>query len=379
MKVLHLVSGNLYGGVEAMLVTLARHQHAAPGMTPLYALCFDGRLRRELESTGYPPAMLGEVRTSRPWTIRRARRKLELLLRTQPIDVAACHGAWTHVMFGPVLRRSSVPFALFLHDVARGRHWVEHWARRTRPDAIVANSAFTAATSSALFEDLAARVFHCPVPPPSAVSAEERQRVRSELGVRADQVVIIQASRMQPWKGQREHLLTLAGLRHLPTWISLQVGGPQRSSEEPYFTALERLARELCIADRVKFLGQRSDVPRLLAAADIHFQPNEGPEPFGIAFVEAMLAGLPVVTYRRGAVPEVLGAAEGFLCSSRSELASALSSLLVSPDQRRQMGESARRRAVTICHPSHRLPALEQLLMSVRSPALKQQWILTRR
>jgi glycosyltransferase involved in cell wall biosynthesis len=51
--------------------------------------------------------------------------------------------------------------------------------------------------------------------------------------------------------------------------------------------------RDLRIADRVRFAGQRDDVPRLLAAADLHCQPNSSPEPFGVAFVEALAAGLP--------------------------------------------------------------------------------------
>ena len=57
------------------------------------------------------------------------------------------------------------------------------------------------------------------------------------------------------------------------------------------------------IADRVRFLGERFDVPRLLAAADVHCQPNSGPEPFGIAFIEALYASLPVVSTRIGARP----------------------------------------------------------------------------
>src|SRR6202007_1965732 len=60
------------------------------------------------------------------------------------------------------------------------------------------------------------------------------------------------------------------------------------------------------LGERIRFLGQRSDVPQLLAAADIHCQPNTGPEPFGVAFIEAMYAGLPVVTTAMGGALEIV-------------------------------------------------------------------------
>ena len=48
MRVLHVHSGNLYGGVETLLLTLARRRELAPRIEPHYALCFDARLRDEL-------------------------------------------------------------------------------------------------------------------------------------------------------------------------------------------------------------------------------------------------------------------------------------------------------------------------------------------
>src|SRR5262249_40040296 len=74
------------------------------------------------------------------------------------------------------------------------------------------------------------------------------------------------------------------------------VGGPQRPPEVEFQTDLEAAAARWGIAGRVRFLGQRSDVSRLMAAADVYCQPNTGPEPFGLVFVEALHAGLPVIT-----------------------------------------------------------------------------------
>ncbi|MBV9770678.1 MAG: hypothetical protein JOZ32_13975, partial [Bryobacterales bacterium] len=48
MRVLHISSGNLYGGVETALVALARFRHYSPAMEPEFALSFEGRLSGEL-------------------------------------------------------------------------------------------------------------------------------------------------------------------------------------------------------------------------------------------------------------------------------------------------------------------------------------------
>jgi hypothetical protein len=52
MRVLHVYGGNLYGGIETMLVTLARTRSLCPALDQEVALCFDGRLSVELAATG---------------------------------------------------------------------------------------------------------------------------------------------------------------------------------------------------------------------------------------------------------------------------------------------------------------------------------------
>ena len=50
VRILHLHSGNLYGGVETLLVTLANLRRLCPTMEPHFALCYEGRLSDELTS-----------------------------------------------------------------------------------------------------------------------------------------------------------------------------------------------------------------------------------------------------------------------------------------------------------------------------------------
>jgi len=66
MRVLHIRTGNLYGGVEMLLFTLARYRHLCPDMMPEFGLCFAGRLKRKLIGEGVPSHDLGElIRTVR--------------------------------------------------------------------------------------------------------------------------------------------------------------------------------------------------------------------------------------------------------------------------------------------------------------------------
>src|SRR5690349_15662317 len=125
MRVLHLHSGNLYGGVETLLVTLSRLRSHAPDMEPELGLCFEGRLAEELRASGVVVRMMGEARVSRPWTVLRARRRLRELLARERFDAAICHAPWAQGVFGPAVRGAGVPLVFFLHGPARGRHWIE--------------------------------------------------------------------------------------------------------------------------------------------------------------------------------------------------------------------------------------------------------------
>jgi glycosyltransferase involved in cell wall biosynthesis len=362
LRVAHLVGGNLFGGVETILVTLARYRSAATDMVPLFVACYDGRLRQELARVGEPVHLLGEARVSRPFSVLRARQALKEFLRRERVDVVVCHGAWPHALFAGTVKRSGVPLVFYQHDVLTGKHWVERAARRHRPVAIVANSRYTARSTSSVFETPLPEVVYCPVPVSSLLAPEERRRVRQELGVSPDTAVILQTSRMEAWKGHRRHLRVLSKLTHRRDWVSLIAGGAQRPAERAYEAELRALSETLGLASRVKFLGHRSDVPRLLGAADLHFQPNESPEPFGIAFIEAMLAGLPVVTRPLGAVPEYIDPSVGRLAADDDGLARAIEQLLDSPEERRTLGQNARRSALDLCRPEQQVKALEALL-----------------
>src|SRR5262249_49233323 len=186
---------------------------------------------------------------------------------------------------------------------------------------------------------------------PESYPDEHAARVRAELKTRDDDVVIIQVSRMEAWKGHVVHLKALAALKDVPGWICWQVGGPGNESEARYFHELQSLTNELGLQERVRFLGRRTDVPHLLAAADVFCQPNLDTEGLSIAFMEAYLARLPIITSAIGGAVEFIDESSGVLLPTGdiAAVADALRRLITDHVLRRQMGQAARERPGHLC------------------------------
>ncbi len=364
MNVLHLAAGNLFGGVESYLLTLARLRQLAPEMEPHFGLCFPGRLRDELTAAALPVRDLGAVRLSRPWTVLRARRRLGATLREFGTGAVVTHGLWTQAVFGPTVKRKGIRLINAVHGEVSARRWLDRWAARTRPDAVMANSRFTAAGASAIFPGVRVETVH----PPLAASATfdraaTRFRIRAELDTAADAAVILIVSRIEALKGHAVLIDALAQLRQVAGWVCWIVGGAQRPHERELLAGLRSAASRAGIGDRVRFAGARPDIPGVMAAADIYCQPNIGPEGFGLTFVEALRAGLPVITSDFGGAAEIVDPSCGRLVppGDAGAVADALRKLIESPDLRGTLGGVGPARATALCDPAARLADLVRI------------------
>jgi len=367
MRVLHVASGRLFGGIEQMLVTIARHQAITPDVTATFAVAAPGRLARALSASGVQAHDLGDVRLSRPASVVRARRRFRALLQSTGAQAAICHAPWSYAIFAPVARRAGVPAVWWQHDRADGSPLVERWAARTPAALVIANSSWTSRSAGALQPDAPVTVIH----PPVAVecsSDELREEQRRSLGAGRDELVVFCASRLEPWKGHRHLLRALANLRTSRSWRAWIAGGAQRPHEQNYAAELRREVAALGLESRVEFLGERRDVPSLMRAADIFCQPNERPEPFGVVFAEALLSGLPVVTTDMGGAPEIVSNQCGRLVppEDTAALAGVLAELIDNEELRARLAAAGHGHATARCAPSVVLPQLARAVERVR-------------
>jgi glycosyltransferase involved in cell wall biosynthesis len=323
------------------------------------ALTSEGRIAEELRGAGVPVSILGEARLSRLFTVHRARRALASVLSTKRPDVVVCHQAWPMALVGAVVKRRSIPLVLWMH-MAASRHWLDRLAWRVRPGTVVCNSGFTASTLPKTAAQI--EVVYAPVD----AGAARVPRASSNLNGHS---VIIQVSRMEPLKGHTVLLDALGRLRDRAGWTCRLAGGAQRPHEARYMESLRARALALGIADRVEFLGERSDVPSLLAGADIYCQPNIAPDAFGLSLIEAMAAGLPVVTSAIGGANEIVDDTCGVLVAPRdaTALASHLSALLDDRAHRERLGSNGPERARTLCDPSVQMPRIAEILRKAAS------------
>jgi glycosyltransferase involved in cell wall biosynthesis len=368
LTVLHVHSGNLYGGIESGLVTLLRH----PGtLHHRVALSYESQLAGRLRGAGAEVHILGEARFGRPWSVWLARRRLLGLVAAQPPAVMMCHSPWSLAAFGPVAHASGVPLGLWAHGAFTGRHWLERLARFTAPpDFALCNSEFTRSALPSAFPGTPSQVIRQPVEIPPTFDPARRPVKRGGHGAGPDTVVITMVARLEPWKGHAALLDALASLRDVPGWTAWIVGGAQRRAEDMYRASLERRVNETRIADRVHFLGQRDDVASLLWASDVYCQPNAEPEPFGITFVEALYAGLPVVATDWGGPRETVTPDCGIMVppGNPDALRDVLSRLIADGELRRRLGAAGPARAAALCDPERIAARLAQILQTLSSP-----------
>lgn len=154
--------------------------------------------------------------------------------------------------------------------------------------------------------------------------------------------IIMHISNFRPVKRVVDVVEIFAGITtEVPSRLVLVGDGPERPR------ALER-AEQLGVSDRVLFLGKHASVDELLACADLFLLPSKN-ESFGLAALEALACGTPVIATDMGGIPELVVHGEtGFVfpMGSVEEMADAGRSLLRDPGLWTRFSEAARQDAV---------------------------------
>jgi glycosyltransferase involved in cell wall biosynthesis len=191
------------------------------------------------------------------------------------------------------------------------------------------------------------------VPPSAAVGREVTTDAGSLGGDARTGAVWLAVGRVAPNKALEHIIAALAVARDSSDQsATLRIVG--KPATDAYERALRRYVADLGLEDAVTFTGYATDaaVAAAYTTADVLVVTSEH-EGFGVPVVEAMAAGLPVVAYDQGAVPEVLGDA-GVLVASRDPyaLADAIGGLLADPTRRTAFAQAGRRRFIELDLPN---------------------------
>jgi len=146
------------------------------------------------------------------------------------------------------------------------------------------------------------------------------------------------------FRKQKDQDTLLRAMQRLPKNYRLQLvgSGTPYENREP---ELRKLCTELSLEDRVNFMGVREDVANILGGSDVAVMSSHW-EGFGLAAVEAMAAGCPVVASNVPGLREVVnGAGMLFPCGDDQALATCIRNLCEHPDQYREVAQKGQERA----------------------------------
>jgi glycosyltransferase involved in cell wall biosynthesis len=184
------------------------------------------------------------------------------------------------------------------------------------------------------------------------------QQTRQHLGIPEGWQTIVMVGRLDPQKAPYLLIEAFAKVvkQHPETLLMLVGDGELRPS-------LQTQAQELDIADKVKFLGTREDVPEILKVADI-FSFSSLWEAMGRAMIEATLVGKPVVVPSTGGIPEIVHQNETgllFPVGDIEQLAAHLIFLLQHPEERCRIGQNAKQLTRRLFDADYMVRQIEQI------------------
>jgi glycosyltransferase involved in cell wall biosynthesis len=331
------------GGAETMLLQFAEElRRRGHRVVPVNPASGCGWLRAQFLERGFDPAQFFLHRAIDPGTVS----GLVTLFRERKVDIVHSH-EFTMAVYGAVAARwLGLPHVITMHG---SQTMLKATRRRVALKGAFALSRRVVACSGATQEHLTRELRLAPdriltIPNGIAFRAGDRLKVRRELGIPDDGLLVVAVGSLVERKG---HMVLLRALARLdrdglpPTWRVAIAGRGELED------ALKGFIAEAGLTGRAHVLGHRDDIPDILAAADIFTMPSLW-EGLPVAMLEAMFAGKPVIASACSGIPEAItSGAHGLLAPPGDEaaLAEALRTLLTRPDERARLGTAGRSRA----------------------------------
>jgi glycosyltransferase involved in cell wall biosynthesis len=348
-RVLWLTKGLGPGGAERLLVTSARRRdRRRVAVRVLYLLPHKMALVGELVAEEVPVACLGRRDVLDPRWLAALRRSLI----QDPVDIVHAHNpvmaVGARVVARSLPRRLRPRVVVTDHNVWHGYKPMTRWADGlTSPlddVRLTVSEAVRASLPTSIQRRSQVVLQGIEVEQVQAQRAE-RTAVRAELGLDPDALVVGTVANLRAQKAYPDLLAAaLHVVERLPDVRFVAVG------QGPLEGEVRALHARLGLGDRLLLLGHRPDAVRVMAACDV-FVLASLYEGLGVAVMEALALGLPVVATAVGGVPEVVQhGREGLLVppGCPRELAAALVALLTDAERRQRMAEAAARRGAEL-------------------------------
>jgi glycosyltransferase involved in cell wall biosynthesis len=326
LRVLYVSHTGLVGGAEWSLLELLR------GMNDAVESCLaspDGELASLAREAGVPVATIAPVRLSSRLDRWQTLSGLTGILRTAneirraagSFDADLIHANSVRAGLAAIVARGlgAPPVIVHVRDTLPTGPTGSVISALIRHGAagVLANSRFTASTLGSLGHHAA--VVYNPVDLDRFGPSGNRGAVRRELAIQTETPVLGVVAQLTPWKAQDDAIRILARVRRTFPDAELLLAGEAKFTERftrydnrAYADYLRRLADGLGVTEAVRFLGERRDVPSVLAALDLLLVPSWH-EPFGRSVLEAMAAATPVVATAVGGPAEAINAGENGL------------------------------------------------------------------
>lgn len=326
MNVLHVSTSATIGGAERHLLDLVGMQ-IRQSLEVSVACPGAGLLAERLRAMGIRVHPWSASWRWLPWT----RWGLRSAICAASPDLIHAHMSKSAAIAGGVVPRLGLPLVATAHTLVKKPHFSAAQA------VLCVSVAVHASLLARGFPSTRARVVHNAVDLTVYRPAPVRAEARQALGLPTSGRLLIQVGRLVPVKSHRTSLHALAQLQDLDASLVLVGDGPLRAE-------LERLAVELGIAERVRFVGFRENVSAWLAAADIYLMPSLK-EGFPLALLEAMASGVAPIAARVGGIPEAIEEGVNGLLVPPGEadaLAAAIRHLCMETELRERLAIAAR-------------------------------------
>jgi glycosyltransferase involved in cell wall biosynthesis len=378
-----LVSRDL-GGAELVALHLARHLHEQGENSRTWA-------------PGEGPASTEAGRMGLPWDVYDAASllsgsriragianwKLGRRLRKSGRGIVHVHSPRPYGALRWGLRLSGLKRVVQL-QIEEGDA-VLHWAFKDPPDLIVPCARFLVSSIERCLPERALGRTRI-VPVCNAVDTQRftpgpKEEAKRQVGAVIGRPLVLMLANLSPHKGQETAIRAIALLKQRGVDVTCWLAGVERGGAGAYTSRLHALIAEMGVGDRVVLLGQRSDTPDLLRAADFLLLPSKR-EGLPLSILEAQATRVPVLAAPTSGIPEVIRDGEtGFLvpAADAEGYARQMEQLLANPEVGRRVADAAFQRTTreynwqTFCQ---RIAALYEELLDeppaapLRRPAL---------